>query len=77
MEHPSYQAIIGMSAESRENKNCVIRFMLRDVKRKRRDWFLALSYLTQHNPITNPKDYGKSSKLAQAWIRWGEKEGFL
>ncbi len=76
MENPSYQAIMGMSAESPEHKRAIIRLMLRDLKTKHRDWFLALSYLTQHNPV-DPQDYGKTSKLVQAWVRWGEKERYL
>lgn len=76
MIHPSYQAILGMSAESPENKREIIRFMLHDLKDNHREWSLALSYLTQHNPI-NPKDYGKTSKIAAAWVRWGEDQGLI
>jgi hypothetical protein len=76
MIHPSYQAILGMSAESPENKRDVVRFMLRDLKSDQHDWFLALSYLTQQNPI-NPKDYGKTSKVAASWMKWGEEQGLL
>ncbi len=76
MMHPSYQAILGMSAESPENKRGVVRLMLRDLKRNQRDWFLALSYLTQQNPI-DPKDYGKTSKMVASWMKWGEGQGLL
>jgi len=76
MENPRYQAIMGMSAESLEHKKAIIRFMLRDLKSKQRDWFLALSYLTQQNPV-DPRDYGKTSKLVQAWVKWGQEEGYL
>jgi len=76
MMHPSYQAILGMSAGSPGNKRDIIRFMLHDLKDNHREWSLALSYLTQYNPI-NPKDYGKTSKIATAWIRWGEGQGLI
>jgi hypothetical protein len=76
MENPNYQAIMGMSAEGPDIKRSVIQLMLRDLKTKHRDWFLALSYLTQKNPI-NPKDYGKTSKLVQAWVKWGEEQGYI
>ena len=76
MMHLSYQAILGMSAESPKNKRDIVRYMLRDLKENRREWSLALSYLTQHNPI-NPKDHGKTDKINAAWIRWGEDEGLL
>ena len=76
MMHPSYQAILGMSAESRQNKRDVIRFMLYDLKTNHREWSLALSYLTQHNPI-NSKDYGRTDKITAAWIKWGSDQGLL
>jgi hypothetical protein len=76
MMHPSYQAILGMSAESPQNKRDIIRFMLHDLKTNHREWPLALSYLTQHNPI-NPKDYGKTDKITAAWIKWGSDQGLL
>jgi len=76
MTHPSYQAILGMSAESRESKRDIVAYMLRDLKSTRREWSLALSYLTQQNPI-NPKDYGRTDKVNAAWIKWGENEGLL
>jgi hypothetical protein len=76
MMHPSYQAILGMSAESATNKRQIIRFLLRDLKTSHRDWFLMLSYLTQQNPIS-PKDSGKTSKMVASWLAWGEKQGLL
>src|SRR5207245_10689514 len=72
MMHPSYQAILGMSAESAENRREVIRFLLRDLKQNRRDWLLALSYLTHENPI-NPKASGKTDKMIRSWPKWGEE----
>jgi len=76
MENPSYQAIMGMSAESPEHKRALIRFMLRDLRNNHRDWFLALSYLTQYNPIRQ-KDYGKPSKMIESWVKWGQSQGLL
>jgi len=73
MMHPSYQAILGMA---REHKQDIIRLMLRDMQKTRRDWLLALSYLTQENPI-NPKDAGKTDRLIQTWIRWGMERGLI
>jgi len=76
MMHPSYHAILGMSAESPEDKRQIIRLLLHDLKTNHRDWFLMLSYLTQQNPI-NPKDSGKTSKMIASWLTWGEKQGLL
>lgn len=76
MMHLSYQAIIGMSSESPERKNEIIRLMLQDLKQNRRDWFLALSYLTQENPIS-PRDCGKPDRMTRSWINWGERQGLI
>jgi hypothetical protein len=73
MSHPSYQSILGMGAE---DKQSVVRFLLRDLKKNGRDWFLALSYLTQENPI-DPKDSGQTEKLIRSWVRWGEERGLI
>jgi hypothetical protein len=73
MMHPSYQAILGMGAE---HKRDVVRFMLRDLQQNQKDWFLALSFLTQANPI-NPKDAGKTGKLVSSWLKWGREQGLL
>jgi hypothetical protein len=73
MMHPSYQAILGMAAERKQD---IIRLMLDDMRKTRRDWLLALSYLTQVNPV-NSKDAGKTDKLIEAWIKWGKEQGLL
>lgn len=73
MIHPSYQAILGMGTEHKQE---IVSLMLRDLQRNQGDWFLALSYLTQANP-TNPKDAGKTDRLASAWIKWGKEQGLL
>jgi hypothetical protein len=68
MLHPSYQAILGMAGEHKEE---VIDLLLADLKDNRRPWFWALSYLTQTNPIT-PDDAGRIDRMINAWVRWGE-----
>jgi hypothetical protein len=73
MMHPSYQAILGMGAG---HKWDIVRLLLRDMQTKRRDWLLALSYLTQANPVSS-KDAGKTDKLVSAWLRWGKEQGLL
>ncbi len=76
MMHQSYQTILGLSAVNTERKRDVIRLMLRDLNRNRRDWFLALSYLTGENPV-DPKDSGKTDKIIESWLRWGQAQGLL
>jgi hypothetical protein len=68
MLHPSYQAILGMGQEHREE---IIDLLLRDLKENRRPWFWALSYLAQTNPIT-PADAGRMDRMIDAWVRWGQ-----
>ena len=68
MLHPSYQAIMGMA---QEHKDEVIDLFIQDMRENRRQWFWALSYLTQANPIT-PEDAGRIDRMIGAWVRWGE-----
>src|SRR5260370_1968460 len=69
--HPSYQAVLGMAAE---NKQEIIRLLIRDLQQNRRMWFWALSYLTQDNPI-KPQDAEKIDKMIDAWTTWGKDKG--
>ena len=73
MLHPSYQAILGMA---QENKEPVIRLLLDDMQKTRRPWFLALSFLTQENPIKQA-DAGKIDRMIAAWVEWGKKQDNL
>ena len=73
MMHPSYQAILGMA---QENKDLVIRLLLRDLEENRGPWFWALSYLTQDNPIKQ-KDAGKIDKMIKAWVIWAKERNLL
>lgn len=68
MLHPSYQAILGMGQEHREE---IIDLLLQDLKENRRPWFWALSYLAQTNPIS-PADAGRMDRMIDAWLRWGQ-----
>jgi hypothetical protein len=73
MAHPSYQAILGMAAE---DKREVIRLMIQDLKQNRNEWFWALSYLTQENPIKH-SDAGKMDKMVSAWVNWGLEHNLI
>jgi hypothetical protein len=73
MLHPSYQAILGMAGDQKEE---VIRLLLRDMEKNRRGWFLALSYLAQDNPIKQA-DAGKIDKMIAAWVSWGKEKRLL
>ena len=71
--HPSYQAILGMGSE---NKNEVVRLLLLDLQQNRRAWFWLLSYLTADNPI-GPDDAGRMDRMIGAWAKWGREKGLL
>jgi hypothetical protein len=73
MMHPSYQAVLGIA---QENKNEVIRLMLTDLRDKRRLWFWALSFLTKENPIT-ALQAGKIDPMISAWVKWGHAKGII
>ncbi len=66
MLHPSYKAILGMG---HEHKDQIIGFLIQDMKKNRRQWFWALSYLAQANPI-KPEDAGRIDRMIDAWVRW-------
>jgi hypothetical protein len=73
MAHQSYQAILGMASE---DKREVIRLMILDLKQNRNEWFWALSYLTQENPIKQ-SDAGKMDKMISAWVTWGREHNLI
>ncbi|HZL25529.1 MAG TPA: hypothetical protein VFC39_03265 [Acidobacteriaceae bacterium] len=68
---PAYQKIIGMGQEA-------IPLILAQLRSETHDpdqWFWALRSLTDANPV-RPEDQGNFSKMAVAWINWGEREGY-
>lgn len=73
MMHPSYQAVLGMALE---NKKEIIRLLIIDLQQHRNEWFWALSFLTQENPIT-PSDAGKMDRMIAAWVNWGRAKRII
>lgn len=73
MVHPSYQAILGMALE---DKREIIRLMIQDLRQNRNEWFWALSYLTQDNPIKQP-EAGNMDKMISAWVNWGRAHNLI
>jgi len=67
--HPSYQAIVGMGQQ-------VVPLLLKDLQTTRRDWFWALTAITQENPIDRA-DAGRVDKMISAWVGWGKKKRLL
>ena len=73
MMHPSYQAVLGMV---QDDKDEIIRLMLVDLRDNRRMWFWALSFITQANPV-NRSQAGKLDAMISAWVEWGKKKGII
>ena len=66
--HPAYQRIIGMGPVA-------IPLILRQMKSKQGHWFWALDAITQGQSPT--QDWKTLEGATQAWIRWGEENGYL
>lgn len=64
----AYQQIIGMGP-------AVIPFILRELEIRPDHWFWALRALTGIDPV-QPSERGQVKKMAEAWLRWGEEQGY-
>jgi len=67
-KHPSFQAIVEMGEP-------VIALILDDLKRRPSLLALALSAITDENPVPDA-DRGNVRAMANAWISWGSRKGF-
>lgn len=67
--HPAYQTIIGMGPSA-------IPFLLRELETQPDQWFWALQAITEENPVP-PASNGNWTAMAQEWIAWGKKKGYL
>jgi hypothetical protein len=65
----SYQNIIGMGDPA-------IPLILQELKKETDHWFWALEAITGENPVRN-KSAGKVELMAQAWVEWGIKKGYI
>lgn len=67
--HPAYLRIIGMGPRA-------IPFLLEELRRGPDHWFVALHAITGEDPV--PVDArGRLPQMADAWLAWGEKEGYI
>lgn len=69
MMTPEYLRIIGMGERA-------IPLILEDLRRKPDHWFAALHAITGENPVSE-EQHGRLDQMAEAWIKWGEENGFL
>ncbi len=67
--HPAYQQIIGMGSSA-------LPLILRELKHKPGHWFWALRAITQDDPVL-PNHRGVIEEMAQDWLNWARKKGFL
>ncbi len=68
-KHPIYQEIINMGKP-------VIPFMLEDLSQNPLYWLMALRQITQENPV-QPRHKGKIKQMAEDWLNWGRKNGYV
>jgi hypothetical protein len=66
---PSYQRIIGMGRDA-------LPLILEKLQREPDQWFWALESITEENPVP-PEAAGSVDRMAQAWIEWGRRQGFV
>jgi hypothetical protein len=62
---PSYRQIIKMGRRA-------LPFIMDDLEKHKLEpdfWFMALHEITGENPIPE-EDYGKTTKMAEAWLAW-------
>lgn len=67
--HPAYQQIIGMGP-------IVIPLILSEMKKKPGHWFWALKAITGEDPVL-PEQKGRIKVMAESWLRWGKKQGYI
>ncbi len=66
--HPGYQQIIGLGESA-------VPLLLREVERRTGRWFWALKAITRQDPVL-PNDRGKTKKMIETWIKWGQQQGY-
>jgi len=64
-----YQQIIGMGESA-------VPLILEELQREPDHWFWALEMITEENPVPAAAA-GKVRQMAQAWIEWGKKKGYI
>ncbi len=67
--HPAYQEIIGMGEKA-------IPLILNDLKQQEGFWFWALNAITGEDPVT-PENRGNIENMTEAWLKWGEENGYI
>ena len=66
--HPAHQEIVSMGEPA-------VPLILERMRAQGGYWFYALRDITGANPI-QPADRGKVSAMQEAWLEWGEANGY-
>lgn len=74
LSHPTYLTISSMGPNA-------IRLLLKELQQRPHFWFAALRSILEAqgekvNPV-NDADRGNMRRMCEAWIRWGEEEGYI
>jgi len=64
-----YQQIIGMG-------EAAVPLILAELQQDPDQWFWALEAITQENPVP-PEVVGKVRPMAEAWVAWGKRQGYV
>ncbi len=64
-----YQRIIGLGPAA-------LPLILEELQREPDQWFWALEAITGENPVP-PEAGGRVRLMAEAWIEWGKKQGYI
>lgn len=69
--HPAYQQIIGMGIAA-------VPFILKEFQSNRfNDWFWALHAIVKDEVPITTHVAGDIKAMAEIWVKWGERKGFL
>lgn len=68
-QHPAYLRIIGMGPRA-------VPFLLEELRERPDHWFVALHAITGATPVP-VSSRGRLRQMADAWIAWGEGEGYI
>src|SRR5216117_3328493 len=67
--HPAYQRIIGLGQPA-------IPLILNELRTRPNHWFWALRAITGDDPVP-PEHAGSLKLMAQDWLNWGTKRGYI
>ena len=67
--HAAYLRVIGMGERA-------IPLILEDLQKKPEHWFVALYAITGENPVPE-ESRGRLDKMADAWVAWGQQNGYI